>query len=104
MPDMMKMMKQMQKLQEQMAKLQEELGKRTISHNAGGGMVTATVNGKQELIDLKIDPQVIDRSDPEMLEDMIIAAINGAFSESTKMMQEEMSKLTGGLGGLPGLM
>jgi len=104
MPDFGKMMKQMQKLQESMDKLQKELEAMQFTHTAGGGMVTATVNGKLELINIKVDPQVIDPNDPEMLEDMIIAAVNGAAKEANRVSQERMSILAGGLGGLPGMM
>jgi len=100
---MNKMFKQMQKLQEDMARVQEELAEREVSHSAGGGVVMATVNGRQELVDIKIDPDSIDPEDLEMLEDMIIAAVNGALTESLKMAQEEMAKVAG-LGGIPGLM
>ncbi len=103
MANMNKMMKQMQKLQESMAKVQEELVEKEVSHSAGGGMVTATVNGRQELVDIKISADVIDPDDPEMLEDMVIAAVNGALEESLKMAQEEMAKVAG-IGGIPGLM
>lgn len=104
MADFGKMMKQMQKLQENMEKLQKELESMQFSYTAGGGMVTATVNGKLELINIKLDPQVIDPSDPEMLEDMIIAAVNGAASEANRFSQEKMSGIAGGLGGLPGML
>ncbi|HHS51056.1 MAG TPA: YbaB/EbfC family nucleoid-associated protein [candidate division Zixibacteria bacterium] len=103
MANMNKMFKQMQKLQEDMARVQEELAEREVSHSAGGGVVMATVNGRQELVDIKIDPDSIDPEDLEMLEDMIIAAVNGALTESLKMAQEEMAKVAG-LGGIPGLM
>lgn len=103
MANMNKMLKQMQKLQEEMARVQEELAGREITHSSGGGVVTATVNGKQELIDIKIAPESVDTKDIEMLEDMIIAAVNGAISESLKMAQEEMAKVAG-LGGIPGMM
>jgi len=104
MADMNKMFKQMQKLQKDMERMQDELAEKEIVHSAGGGMVSATVNGKMELVDIKIDKEVIDPSDPEILEDMIIAAVNGAISEANDMAQKEMAKLTGGLGaGIPGL-
>jgi hypothetical protein len=99
-----KMFKQMQKLQKDMERMQEELAEKEVESSAGGGMVTATVNGKMELVDLKINPEVIDPEDPEMLEDLIIAAVNEAMGNANEMAQSEMSKLTGGLaGGFPGL-
>ncbi|MCD6501854.1 YbaB/EbfC family nucleoid-associated protein [bacterium] len=103
MADMNKMLKQMQKLQESMEKVQEELAGKEVSHSAGGGMVTATVNGRQELVDIDISVDVIDPNDPEMLEDMIIAAVNGALAESLELAQGEMAKVAG-IGGIPGLM
>lgn len=99
MKDMGKMLKQVQKLQQEMDKLQEELARKTISRSSGGGIVTATVNCRQELIDIKIDPSAIDPDDPEMLEDLIIAAVNAALEEASKEAQNEMAKLAG----LPGL-
>jgi DNA-binding YbaB/EbfC family protein len=99
-----KMFKQMQKLQKDMERMQEELAEKEVESSAGGGMVTATVNGRMELVDLKINPEVIDPEDPEMLEDLIIAAVNEAMVNANEMAQSEMSKLTGGLaGGFPGL-
>ncbi len=104
MSQMDKMFKQMQKLQKDMERMQEELAEKEVESSAGGGMVTATVNGKMELVDLKINPEVIDPEDPEMLEDLIIAAVNEAMGNANEMAQSEMSKLTGGLaGGFPGL-
>lgn len=104
MSQMDKMFKQMQKLQKDMERMQEELSEKEVESSAGGGMVTATVNGKMELVDLKINPEVIDPEDPEMLEDLVIAAVNEAMVKANEMAQSEMSKLTGGLaGGFPGL-
>lgn len=105
MANMNKMFKKMQKLQKDMEKLQEELADKEITHSAGGGMVVATVNGRQDLVDIKIDPEAIDPEDAEMLEDMVIAAVNGAMTEASEMAQKEMSKMTGlpGMGGMPGL-
>ena len=98
-----KMMKQAQEMQQKMEKIQQELAEKEVSHSAGGGMVTATANGRQELVDIKISPDVIDPDDPEMLEDMVIAAVNGALEASVEMAQEEMAKVAG-IGGIPGLM
>ncbi|MGD0827204.1 MAG: YbaB/EbfC family nucleoid-associated protein [Desulfobaccales bacterium] len=96
------MMKQAQKLQAKMAEMQAELGNRTATAQAGGGMVEATVNGRQELLSLRIDPEVASPDDVEMLQDLILAAVNEALNRSREMMAQEMSKLTGGMQ-IPGL-
>jgi len=96
------MMKQAQKLQAKMVEMQAELGNRTVSAQAGGGMVEAVVNGRQELLSLRIDPEVVVAEDVEMLQDLIQAAINEALNRSREMMATEMSKLTGGMQ-IPGL-
>ena len=98
------LLKQAKKAQAQMAKIQEELARKTVEASAGGGMVTAVVNGRNELLSIKIEKEVIDPNDPEMLQDLIVAAVNEALNKSQEMMQEEMAKLTQGLGlNLPGL-
>jgi len=95
-------MKQAQTLQRKMQELQAELGNRTVSAQAGGGMVEATVNGRQEVLSLTIDPEVATPDDVDMLQDLILAAINEALNRSRDMMAQEMSKLTGGMQ-IPGL-
>ncbi len=95
-------MKQAQKLQAKMVEMQAELGNRTVSAQAGGGMVEAVVNGRQELLSLRIDPEVVAPDDVEMLQDLIQAAINEALNRSREMMSAEMAKLTGGMQ-IPGL-
>ena len=95
-------MKQAQQMQRKMAEMQQELENKHVEASAGGGMVTATVNGKQEIIGLKIDPTAVDPEDVEMLQDLVTAAINEAIKQSQKMAQEEMAKITGGLN-IPGL-
>lgn len=95
-------MKQAQQMQEKMAQMQEELAEKTVEASAGGGMVTAVVNGKQNLVSLNIEKDVVDPEDVEMLQDLVLAAINEALKKSQEMMQEEMSKVTGGLN-MPGL-
>jgi hypothetical protein len=100
--NIMSMMKQAQKLQAKMAEMQAELGNRTATAQAGGGMVEATVNGRQELLSLRIDPEVANPDDVEMLQDLILAAVNEALNRSREMMAQEMSKLTGGMQ-IPGL-
>jgi len=96
------MMKEAQRLQQQMAALQEEVGKRKVDATAGGGMVTVEANGKQELLSIKIDPEVINRDDAQMLEDLVLAACNEALRKSRELVQQELGKLTGGLK-IPGL-
>ena len=90
-------MKQAQQMQRRMAELQEELENKQVEASAGGGMVTAVVSGKQQLLDLKIEPAVVDPEDVEMLQDLITAAVNEAIKQSQQMAQEEMAKVTGGL-------
>jgi len=95
-------MKEAQKLQAQMAAMQEEVGKRKVDATAGGGMVTVEANGKQELTAIKIDPEVVNRDDVQMLEDLVLAAANEALRKSRELVQQELGKLTGGLK-IPGL-
>lgn len=101
--NMGKMMKQVQKMQAEMARIQEELAEREVKANAGGGMVEVTANGKQEILDIKIDPEAVDPDDVEMLEDMILAAVNEAMRQAQEMASQEMQKVTGGMN-IPGLM
>lgn len=96
------MMKQAQKLQEQMMALQEEVGKKKVEATAGGGMVTVEANGKQEIVSIKIDPEVVSKEDVQMLEDLVLAACNEALRKSRELVTQEMGKLTGGLK-IPGL-
>lgn len=96
------MMKQAQKMQEEMAKIQEEAKVKTVEANAGGGMVTAVANGAGEVLSIKIDREVVNPEDVEMLEDLVVAACNEALKRSQEMVQSEMAKLTGGLQ-IPGL-
>lgn len=96
-------MKQAQQMQQKMARMQEELQAREVEASAGGGMVTATVNGAQQLVALKMEPSVVDPEDVEMLQDLVLAAVNEAIKKSQAMAQEEMSKITGGMN-IPGLM
>ena len=98
------LMRQAQQLQAKMLKVQDEMATRTAEASAGGGMVTALANGKQELISIKVEKEVINPDDTEMLEDLVVAAVNKALDESQKMAQEEMSKATAGmLPNIPGL-
>ena len=100
------LLKQAQKFQSKIAQLQEELGDRTVETSSGGGMVTVVVNGRQELLSVRIDPEVVDSDDPEMLQDLILAAVNDGLSKAKNMVNEEMGKLTKGLNipNIPGLM
>jgi hypothetical protein len=97
------MMKQAQKMQAQILKIQEEMASRTVEASAGGGMVTVTANGKQEVLSVRIEPQVVDPEDVEMLQDLVAAAVNEALKKAQEMVAEEMAKVTGGLP-IPGLM
>ena len=96
------LMKEAQKLQQQMAELQEQIAQKKVQATAGGGMVTVEANGKQELTSIRIDPEVINRDDAQMLEDLVLAACNEALRKSRELMQQELGKLTGGLK-IPGL-
>jgi len=103
-PNMSGMMKQIQKMQEKMQQVQDELEQKTVTGEAGGGMVKATANGKQRLTALAIEREVITNEEPDMLEDLILSAVNKALEESQKIAQEEMAKVTNGiLPNIPGL-
>lgn len=95
-------MKQAQKMQAELAKVQEELASKRVEASAGGGMVTVVVSGKQEVLSISIEPEVIDASDKEMLQDLVVAAVNEGLRKSQEMVSEEMKKITGGLQ-IPGL-
>ena len=96
------LLKQAQEMQSRMAKIQEELAQKTVDGSAGGGMVQVTVNGQLALTAIKIDPSVINSEEKEMLEDLIMAAINDGMRKAREMASSEMSKITGGLK-IPGL-
>lgn len=100
-----KMMKQMQKMQQDMARAQEELAQQTVEASAGGGAVTAKVSGGLELLDVTIDPAVVDPEDVELLQDTVVAAVNEAMRKAQEMVQERLGSVTGSLSGLglPGL-
>ena len=100
--NMQAMIKQAQKMQEDMAAKQEELEAREYEVSAGGGVVTAKINGKKEFLSIKIDPEVIDPDDPETLEDLVVAAVNEAIKKVENISAEEMQKITGNIG-MPGL-
>lgn len=96
------LLKQAQEMQSRMAKMQEELAQKTVDGSAGGGMVRVTVNGQLALMSIKIDPTVINSEEKEMLEDLIMAAVNDGMRKARDMASTEMSKITGGLK-IPGL-
>ena len=96
------MMKQAQKLQSQMMKLQEELADKTVESSSGGGMVTVVANGRQQIVSIQIEDEVVDPDDVEMLQDLVLAAVNDALAKAQEMVSSEMGKLTGGLN-IPGL-
>lgn len=96
------LMKQAQKMQEEMSRIQEESKKKTVEATAGGGMVTVIANGAMEIVSIKIEPEVVNPDDIEMLQDLIVAASNEALRRAQQMVSEEMSKVTGGLN-LPGM-
>jgi hypothetical protein len=96
------MLKQAQKLQSKIFKLQEELAEKTVETTVGGGMVKVVANGKQQLLSIKIEPEVVDPDDVQMLEDLVVAAVNDVLKKAQDMVSEEMTKLTGGFK-IPGL-
>lgn len=104
-PNMQQMLKQVQKMQADMMAAQEKLKDEEVEASAGGGMVVVEANGNQELIAIRIDREVITPDDPQMLEDLVLAAANEALRKARDLMAAEMAQITGGLGGkLPGLM
>ena len=96
------LLKQAQQMHTKIAQLQEEMAGKTVEASSGGGMVNIVMNGKQEVLSIRIDPEVINREEIEMLQDLIAAAMNEALRKSHEMMTEEMKKITGGLA-IPGL-
>lgn len=89
-------------MQKQMMEIQEELADRTVEATVGGGMVTVVANGQQDILSIRIDPEVVDPNDVEMLQDLVLAAVNEAHRKAQELMTQEMNKLTGGLK-IPGL-
>ena len=102
MPNMMKLMKQAASMQKNLLKAQEELALKTVEFSSGGGMVVAVARGDGTIASIKIDPKAIDPSDAEMLQDMVLAAVDGALKAAKEMAAAEMNKLTAGMG-IPGL-
>ena len=103
MKGMANMMKQAQQLQSKMLKLQEELAEKTVESSSGGGMVKVVANGRQQIVSIKIEKEVVDEDDVEMLQDLVLAAVNDALAKAQEMVSTEMGKLTGGLN-IPGIM
>lgn len=96
------MLKQAQRIQAQLAKIHEEMAQRNVEASSGGGMVSVVVNGKQEVVSIKIEGEVVNPEDIDMLQDLVLAAVNEGIRKSQEMVSEEMRKLTGGLS-IPGL-
>lgn len=103
MKGMANMMKQAQKLQAKMMKLQEEMAEKTVETTSGGGMVKVVANGRQQIVSVSIEKEVVDPDDVDMLQDLILAAVNDALAKSQEMVSAEMNKLTGGMN-IPGIM
>jgi hypothetical protein len=101
-PNMTQIMKRAQRFQSKMAKVQEEMEQRTVEASAGGGMVQVVANGKQEIVSIRIEPEVVDPDDIEMLQDLIMAAVNDSLGRAKEMVNEEMGKLTKGMN-IPGI-
>lgn len=97
------MMKQLQKAQAEMSRVQDEISRQTVESSSGGGAVRVVANGQKQLISLQIDPEALGEDNKEMLEDMIVAAVNEAFNRVDEMVASEMQKLTGGLNLPPGM-
>lgn len=96
------MLSQLQKMREDMVKAQESLGDETLEVSAGGGAITVVITGHQEIRSIKIDPEVVNPDDLEMLQDLIVAAVNEAINKSQQMVADRMAEFTGGLSGLAG--
>jgi DNA-binding YbaB/EbfC family protein len=96
-------LKQAQEMHSKISQLQEEMANKTVEASAGGGMVNIVINGKQQVLSIRIDPEVVNREDVDMLQDLICAAVNEAIRKSQEMMTEEMKKITGGLS-IPGIL
>ncbi len=96
-------LKQAQQMHSKITQLQEEMAAKTVEASSGGGMVNVVMNGKQEVLSVRIDPEVVNKEDIEMLQDLLVAAVNEAIRKSQEMMAEEMKKITGGLS-IPGIL
>ncbi len=103
MKNMGNLMKQAQKLQSKMLKMQDELAEKTVETAVGGGMVKVVANGRQQILSIEIEKEVVDPDDVEMLQDLVLSAVNDALVKSQEMVSDEMGKLTGGMN-IPGMM
>lgn len=101
--NMAKMMKQLQQAQVKMAQMQEELAQKTVEISSGGGVIKVVANGQKELLSVQIDPEVLSEENREMLEDLVLAAVNEVFKRVDELINSEMKKLTGGLNLPPGI-
>ncbi len=99
-----KMLKQIQQMQARMAKIQEELGEKTVTGTAGGGVVEVVANGHQKVLSVVVKPEVVDPADVEMLQDLVLAAVNDAMDKARELATKEMGAATAGMGLPPGLM
>ena len=99
-----KMLKQLQQMQAKMAKIQEELGEKTVTGTAGGGVVEVVANGHQKVLSVNLKPEVVDPADVEMLQDLVLAAVNDAMDKARELASKEMGAVTAGMGLPPGLM
>jgi len=104
-PNLQSLFDTAQRVQQELSKIQSELANKTVEGSSGGGLVLAVANGRQQLVSLRIDPEVVDRNDVGMLEDLVLAAVNQAMAKAAELAQQEMAKLTGQMGiNLPGLL
>ncbi|MFO0620818.1 MAG: YbaB/EbfC family nucleoid-associated protein [Polyangia bacterium] len=104
MPDIGQIMQQAQRMREELVRSHDSLGQKTVEASAGGGMVSAVATGTRELVKLRIDPQVIDAKDPQMLQDLIVAAVNQALAKAKSLEEEEMRRTAMGMGLPPGML
>jgi nucleoid-associated protein EbfC len=104
-PDLGGLMEAAQRMQREIQKVQDELGEKRVEASAGGGMVTVVANGRMEIVQIRVEPSVIDPKDAAMLEDLLTAAVNQALSKAKELAQQELAKVTGGMGvpGMPSL-
>ncbi len=102
-PDLSQMLQTAQKVQQELTRVQEGLARKQVEGSAGGGMVVATVNGKQQLLSIKIEREIIDADEAEMLQDLVVAAVNQALAKASELAQQEMAQITGGMINIPGL-
>ncbi|MCA9670981.1 MAG: YbaB/EbfC family nucleoid-associated protein [Myxococcales bacterium] len=97
MPNLGDLLQSAQRMQQEMSRVQDELAKKTVDGSAGGGMVIARVNGKQQVLSVTIEKAIVDPDEIEMLQDLVVAAVNQALAKASEMAQDEMSKITGGM-------